>query len=199
MTRINLLPWREQRREQRKRRFLAALGGSLVLGIGLIALADQYFNWAIEQQEARNTLLRTQIALLDKQIKEFNELQKRRQQYLERIKIIQDLQVRRPIAGHIFDQLIRTLPEGVHFTESKMAGNTLSLTGIAESNARVSSLMRNLDASAWLSAPNLAEVKAINLKHGRQGSQFRLTVLQVQPPPEAPSSNAEDSYQLSVQ
>lgn len=199
MTRINLLPWREQRREQRKRRFLAALGGSLVLGIGLIALADQYFNWAIEQQEARNTLLRTQIALLDKQIKEFNELQKRRQQYLERIKIIQDLQVRRPIAGHIFDQLIRTLPEGVHFTESKMAGNTLSLTGIAESNARVSSLMRNLDASAWLSAPNLAEVKAINLKNGRQGSQFRLTVLQVQPPPEAPSSNAEDSYQLSVQ
>lgn len=199
MVQINLLPWREQRREQRKRRFLAALGSSLALGIGLIVLADQYFNWAIEQQEARNNLLRTQIALLDKQIKEFNELQKRRQQYLERIKIIQDLQVRRPIAGYIFDQLIRTLPDGVHFTESKMTGNTLSLTGIAESNARVSSLMRNLDASAWLSAPNLTEVKAINLKNGRQGSQFRLTVQQVQPPPEASSSSSEDSYQLSVQ
>ena len=181
MARINLLPWREQLREERKQRFLAALGGVLVLSAGLIFLAGQYFDSAIEQQGARNDFLRKEIAALDARIKEISELKTRRQQLLERMKIIQDLQGNRPIIGRVFDQLARTLPDGVYFSELKMVGKTISISGAAESNNRVSNLMRNLDASDWLTAPNLAEVKAVTAGGTDQANVFMLTVQQVQP------------------
>ncbi|MDH4555018.1 type 4a pilus biogenesis protein PilN [Pseudomonas sp. BN417] len=181
MARINLLPWREQLREERKQRFLVAMGAVLALGAAAVFLGDQYLNNAIENQQARNDFVRKEIAVLDARIKEISELKTRRQQLLERMKIIQDLQGNRPIIGRVFDQLVRTLPDGVFFTGLKMAGKEIAIVGAAESNNRVSNLMRNLDASEWLASPNLTEVKAVTAGAVDQANVFRLTVQQTQP------------------
>ena len=181
MARINLLPWREQLREERKQRFLVAMGGTLVIAAGLVFLGGQYLDGAIEQQNARNEFIKKEIAVLDARIKEISELKERRAQLLERMKIIQDLQGNRPISGRIFDQMVRTLPDGVFFTELKRKDKSIAIVGSAESNNRVSSLMRNLDASEWLTAPNLTEVKAITAGAVDQANVFQLTVQQVQP------------------
>jgi type IV pilus assembly protein PilN len=195
MARINLLPWREQLREERKQRFLVAMGGTLVIAGGLVFLGGQYLDGAIAQQNARNEFIKKEIAVLDARIKEISELKERRQQLLERMKIIQDLQGNRPIIGRIFDQLVRTLPDGVYFTELKRADKSIAIVGAAESNNRVSSLMRNLDASEWLVAPNLTEVKAVTAGAVDQANTFQLTVLQTQPgeDEEAAKSASRDS------
>ena len=190
MARINLLPWREQLREERKQQFLVTLAGVLIdascAGIGgAVFLGDQYLNGAIEQQNARNDYVRKEIAVLDARIKEISELKTRRQQLLERMKIIQDLQGNRPIIGRVFDQLVRTLPDGVYFTGLKMTGKSIAIVGAAESNNRVSNLMRNLDGSEWLDAPNLTEVKALTAGEWGQANVFQLTVQQTQPAVEA--------------
>lgn len=181
MARINLLPWREELREERRKRFLTALAAVLVVAVGAVVIADQYIGSEISRQTARNQHVSQQIALLDERIKQISELKTRRQQLVERMKIIQDLQGNRPVSGRIFDQLARTLPDGVYFTEVKMTGKTLSITGVAASNNRVSDLMRNLDASDWLDAPSLTEVKANTTGTVDQASVFRLTVRQTQP------------------
>lgn len=181
MARINLLPWREQRREERKQRFLVALGAVLVGAAALVFAGDRYLSMSIEQQNARNDFVRKEIAVLDSRIKEISELKKRRQQLLERMKIIQDLQGNRPIIGRVFDQLVRTLPDGVHFTALKMTGKNIAISGAAESNNRVSTLMRNLDASEWLEAPNLTEVKAVTAGALDQANVFQLGIRQTQP------------------
>lgn len=188
MARINLLPWREQRREERKQRFLVALGAVLVGAAALIFAGDQYLSAMIERQNARNEFVRKEIATLDARIKEINELKQRRQQLLERMKIIQDLQGNRPIIARIFDQLVRTLPDGVHFTELKMTERNIAISGAAESNNRVSALMRNLDASEWLEAPNLTEVKAVTAGAVDQANVFQLSVQQTKPGEEAVAS-----------
>ncbi|MAE23371.1 pilus assembly protein PilN [Pseudomonas indoloxydans] len=181
MARINLLPWREQLREERKQRFLVSLVGVLVVAAGLVFLGDQFLSAAISNQNARNDFIKKEIAVLDARIKEISELRARRQQLLERMKIIQDLQGNRPIIGRVFDQLVRTLPDGVYFTSVKMVGNSIAIIGVAESNNRVSNLMRNLDASEWLTAPNLTEVKAVTAGALDQENVFQLTVQQTQP------------------
>ena len=181
MARINLLPWREQLREERKQRFLVTLAGVLIVAGGIVFLADQYLNAAITQQNARNEFIRNEISALDSRIKEISELKTRRQQLVERMKIIQDLQGNRPIAARIFDQLVRTLPDGVYFTDVKMSGKSVSIEGAAESNNLVSSLMRNQDASDWLAAPNLTEVKAVSAEKLDQANTFKPTVQQTLP------------------
>lgn len=186
MARINLLPWREQLREERKQRFLAVMFGTLIVAGGLVFLAGQYLGQAIEHQNARNEFIKKEIAVLDARIKEISELKERRQLLLERMKIIQDLQGSRPVIGRIFDQLVRTLPDGVYFTELKREGKNILIIGAAESNNRVSSLMRNLDASDWLTAPNLTEVKATTAGALDQANTFQLTVQQAQPGGDAP-------------
>ncbi|AMB86971.1 pilus assembly protein PilN [Pseudomonas agarici] len=182
MARINLLPWREQLREERRKRFLTALVGVLVAAVGLVLMTDQYISNSINQQAARNAYMNKEIAQLDTRIKQISELKARRQQLIERMKIIQDLQGNRPISGRIFDQLARTLPDGVYFTEVKMTGKSIALSGAAESNNRVSDLMRNLDASEWLEAPSLTEVKATTAGALDQANVFQLNVRQTQPP-----------------
>ncbi|NWB93900.1 PilN domain-containing protein [Pseudomonas agarici] len=182
MARINLLPWREQLREERRKRFLTALVGVLVAAVGLVLMTDQYISNSIDHQAARNAYMNKEIAQLDTRIKQISELKARRQQLIERMKIIQDLQGNRPISGRIFDQLARTLPDGVYFTEVKMTGKSIALSGAAESNNRVSDLMRNLDASEWLEAPSLTEVKATTAGALDQANVFQLNVRQTQPP-----------------
>ncbi|MDH0700797.1 PilN domain-containing protein [Pseudomonas toyotomiensis] len=181
MARINLLPWREQLREERKQRFLVSLVGVLVVAAGFVFLGDQLLNGAIEQQNARNEFIKREIAVLDARIKEISELKARRQQLLERMKIIQDLQGNRPIIGRVFDQLVRTLPDGVYFSSVKMGGKKIDILGAAESNNRVSNLMRNLDASEWLGSPNLTQVKATTAGALDQANVFQLSVQQTQP------------------
>jgi type IV pilus assembly protein PilN len=198
MARINLLPWREQLREERKQRFLVALGGTLVIAGGLVVLAGQYLHGAIEQQSARNDFIKKEIAVLDERIKAIKELKERRAQLLERMKIIQDLQGNRPVIGHIFDQLVRTLPDGVYFTGLKRSEKVISIAGAAESNNRVSSLMRNLDASEWLVAPNLTEVKAVTAGAVDQANVFQLTVQQTQPGEQVDNTPAKGAAQGAV-
>ena len=181
MARINLLPWREELREERKQRFLVTLAGVLVVAAGAVFLGDQYLNGAIEQQNARNDYISKEVAVLDARIKEISELKTRRQQLLERMKIIQDLQGNRPISGRIFDQLAQTLPDGVYFNTVKMLGKSISIDGAAESNNRVSNLMRNLDTSPWMTGSTLTQVKATTTGAVEQANVFQLTVQQTQP------------------
>lgn len=188
MARINLLPWREQLREERKQRFLVSLGGVLAVAAGVVFLGDQMLSSAIERQNARNNFIKKEISVLDARIKEISELRTRRQQLLERMKIIQDLQGNRPIIGRVFDQLVRTLPDGVYFTDVKMTGSNIAIVGAAESNNRVSNLMRNLDGSEWLKSPNLTEVKAVTAGAIDQANVFQLSVQQTQPPLEETES-----------
>jgi type IV pilus assembly protein PilN len=184
MARINLLPWREQRREERKKRFLTALAGVVVAAIGIILLADRYYSSQIDRQTARNAYIQREITVLDGRIKQISELKIRRKQLIERMKIIEDLQGNRPIIGHIFDQLARTLPDGVYFSSVKMIGKNIAIAGTAESNNRVSDLMRNLEASPWLESPTLAEVKAKPTGDVAQTNNFQLSVRQTRPPVE---------------
>ena len=181
MARINLLPWREQLREERKQQFLVTLAGVLIVACGLVFLGGQYLSAATDTQIARNDFLKKEIATLDARIAEIKELKTRRQQLLERMKIIQDLQGNRSIIARVFDQLVRTLPDGVYFTNLNMTGDSIAINGAAESNNRVSSLMRNLDGSEWLASPNLSEVKAVSSGGVDQANVFTLSVQQVSP------------------
>ena len=181
MARINLLPWREQRREESKQRFLASLMGVVIFGCGVVFFASQYFERSIAQQQARNEYVRSEIAVLDKRITEIRELKEQRAQLLERMKVIQDLQGNRSITARIFEQLVKSIPDGVHFKDLKLTGTLLAVSGESESNNRVSSFMRNLDASEWFTAPNLTAVKAITRGGVEQASTFELSVSQTQP------------------
>ncbi len=181
MARINLLPWREQLREERKKQFLSILALIVIVAGLLVFLGDRTINGKIDHQNARNEFLRKEIQLLDGRIKEIEQLQARRSQLLERMKIIQDLQGNRPIIVRVFDEMVRTLPDGVHFTSVGMKGSLISIKGGAESNSRVSNLMRQMDASDWLASPNLTAVKAVTQGALDQANVFEMSVRQTEP------------------
>jgi type IV pilus assembly protein PilN len=181
MARINLLPWREERREARRKRFLLVLVAVMLGTMGAVLVANQAISGAIDRQVARNDYIGKQVAVVNERITQINNLKARRQQLVERMRIIQDLQGNRQISGRIFDQLARALPDGVYFTEVKMTAKTLSISGVAQSNNRVSDLMRNLEASDWLDAPSLTEVRAAAVGQVAQANVFQLTVRQTQP------------------
>ncbi len=180
MAQINLLPWRDERRAELKRDFLVTLALCAVLGAGLVLLADRVVNGQIDHQRARNTYLTENIRELDKQVAEIRELQKRRNQLIDRMRVIQELQGTRPLIVRVLDQIVRTVPDGVFYQRINTAGRKITINGTAESNNRVSSLMRRLDASDWLTGPNLDRVTAAP-QFGDQANTFNLSVL-VQPP-----------------
>jgi len=181
MARINLLPWREQLREERKKEFMTVLVLIIIFAGGLVFLGDRYLNGKIDHQNARNEFLQKEITLLEARIKEIEQLQARRTQLLDRMKIIQDLQGNRPIIVRVFDELARTLPDGVHFDSLRMAGSTINVNGRAESNSRVSNLMRQMDGSEWLTSPNLTAVRAVTSGGLDQANVFELSVKQTEP------------------
>ena len=185
MARINLLPWREQLREERKKQFLSILVLIVIVAGLLVFLVDRNLNGKIDHQNARNDFLRKEIQLLDGRIKEIEQLQARRTQLLDRMKIIQDLQGNRPIIVRVFDELVRTMPDGVYFTSVNMKGSVVNIKGGAESNSRVSNLMRQMDASDWLTAPNLTAVKAVTQGALDQANVFEMSVRQTEPGAEA--------------
>lgn len=175
MAKINLLPWREQRREQQRKEFLAVLGGVAAAGLLVALIGHLLVNGQIDYQNERNQYLKTHITALDKQVAEIKELQARRNQLIDRMKVIGDLQGTRPLIVRIFDEIVRTLPDGVYFRGMERTGQQITIRGTAESNNRVSSLMRRLDASEWFSEPTLKGVKA-NPGFGEQANDFDLTV-----------------------
>lgn len=187
MTCINLLPWRAQLSAERQRQTLVALLGVFVIAVGVVLLAEQYSSVAVSQQQARNNFIERELLVLDGRIKEINTLKKQRQQLVERMQVIQDLQSSRVSSVHIFDQLARTLPSGVYFTSLQRVGPLMSIEGAAESNNLVSRLMRQQDKSDWLTAPSLIEIKAVRADQLDKASIFKLAVLQA-----APTSKGED-------
>jgi type IV pilus assembly protein PilN len=175
MAKINLLPWRERRREQQRKEFLVVLGSMAAAGALATVLSSLVVSGQIDHQNARNDYLKAEISKLDKQVAEIKDLQTRRGQLIDRMKVIQDLQGTRPVIVHIFDEIVRALPDGVYFRGMQRVGQLITIQGTAESNNRVSSLMRRLDASEWFSEPNLKGVRA-NPQFGDQANDFDLTV-----------------------
>lgn len=160
MARINLLPWREERRKQRQQEFYVLLGASAVAAIIAVFVSLWYIGTQIDAQTERNNTLANEIKALDAQIAEIEELDRQRDRLIARKEIIEQLQATRSQMVHLFDELVRTLPEGVQLSSIKQGGSTLTLEGVAQSNARVSAYMRNLDASDWLKESEIIKIEA---------------------------------------
>lgn len=175
MANINLLPWREQRREQQRKEFFVILGTIAGLGLLAVLFAHVAINGQIDGQGDRNSYLQTNIAELDKQVVEIRELQTRRNQLIDRMQVIQNLQGTRPLIVRIFDELVRTLPDGVYFRSLQRKDSTITIAGTAETNNRVSGLMRQLEKSEWFANPILKGVRA-NPEFGDQANDFDMTV-----------------------
>jgi type IV pilus assembly protein PilN len=159
MARINLLPWRTERRKQREREFYMLLLASAVAGVVALFLLIGWMGARIDNQQERNAYLQTEIKSLDAQIKEIDELDKTKSQLLTRKQIIEQLQSNRSQMVHLFDEMVKTIPDGVRLTSMKQAGEVLTLEGVAESNARVASYMRNIDASPWMGRTDLRKIE----------------------------------------
>lgn len=160
MAHINLLPWRETERNEKQREFVSFLGLTAVLGIIAVLATHLTVAGMIENQKSRNTFLESEIRAVDKRIKEIKALDDTKQALIDRMEIIQQLQRSRPEIVHLFDELVTTLPNGLHLTNLAQSGSSLKITGRAESDARVSNYMRNLNASPWLKAPRLSVIQS---------------------------------------
>lgn len=160
MAKINLLPWREELRRQRQIEFLTVLG----MVVGAAAVAGFLWNFVaqgdVEEQRKRNAFISQEITQLEESIAEIDELQRRRDSLVERMTVIQGLQGNRPVIVHVFEELVTTLPDGVYYTTVKATGTKLDVTGVAESNNRISNLMRSLEQSTWFKNPQLNKVTA---------------------------------------
>jgi len=175
MPRINLLPHRESKRRERKLAFMVTLVAATGAGIVTSFAAYLLYGSMIEAQQHRNDTLRREIKTLDKQIEEINDLESAKQKFIARMEIIEKLQRSRPEIVHVFDEIVRTLPEGVYLTAVKQNGMRLKFDGVAQSSTRVSSFMKNIDGSQWLRNPELEVVKQEKIS----GSSFTLTADEV--------------------
>jgi len=178
MPRINLLPWRTELRQRRKKEFLVALAGTLVLAAGTVYLSKLTVQGWTSAQQDRNEILRSEISEIDKQIAEINGLQAQRERLLARMQVITELQRSRPEIVHLFDELVNAIPEGVNLVEVVQQGSRVELQGVAQSSTRVSALMRNIADSDWLRDPGLDIVEAVRSGVDRN-SQFKVFAQQV--------------------
>lgn len=196
MIRINLLPYREMQRAARLRHFTLMLGAAAALGLVIVILGYFTLQARIANQQTRNEYLKTEIAKLDKDIADIKKLKEQTQALLARKQVVETLQTNRSESVHLLDQLVRQLPEGVYLKSIKQTGNTVNLQGYAQSSARVSTLMRNLDASPWLDGSTLVEIKAATVQ-GLRANEFNLNVQLVQPGNENPDADAAKNKQAS--
>jgi type IV pilus assembly protein PilN len=160
MAKINLLPWRAERRKQRQKEFYTMLGGAALAAVLIAFGVVKFFDMKIDTQNKRNAYLKSEIAALDKQIKEIEALDRKKAELLARKAVIEQLQANRSQMVHLFDELVRTIPDGVRLNSIKQTGNQLTLDGVAQSNARVSSYMRALETSGWMTKPDLNVIEA---------------------------------------
>ena len=180
MARINLLPWRETRRREQQKEFFTLMGIAAALCAVVVLLTHFEINGRINHQERRNQYITNEIKILDDKIKEIKKLDSTRQALIERMEVIQNLQATRPGIVHLFDELVTTLPEGLHLSSLKQTDNSLQIAGKAESNARVSSYMRNIEESEWLANPSLGVIETKETELARI-SDFNLTATQTNP------------------
>ncbi|MCB1964455.1 MAG: PilN domain-containing protein [Rhodocyclaceae bacterium] len=175
MIRINLLPHREEKRSQRRQQFYLLAAGMVVLGALIGVLVSSVIGGVIEGQEEKNNFLKTEIAKLDKDIAEIKRLRSQIEALLARKQVIESLQGHRAETVHLLNELVRQTPEGVYLRSIKQGGLKVTLVGYAQSNARVSTLMRNLDGSEFLEKPELIEVKSAQVDD-RRVSEFTLDI-----------------------
>ncbi|MGI9307634.1 MAG: PilN domain-containing protein [Gammaproteobacteria bacterium] len=180
MPRINLLPWRDELRQQRRNQFFAGLGGAAGGAVVVVVIGLLTMNAIVNSQEDRNTVLKEEIKILDVKINEILDLEVQKDRLVARMKIIEQLQQSRPEVVHLFDELVHSMPNGVHLSKVKQNGKKLELKGAAESNTRVSALMRNIDKSAWLADPDLSVVEVKTTKASvARSSEFTVFAKQV--------------------
>lgn len=177
MPRINLLPWREQQLNERKMAFTVGLGAATVGAVLAAGAAWLFFSSLIDSQNRRNTLLTNEIKELDKQIEEINNLEDQKQRFVARMQIIEKLQRSRPEIVHVFDTFVSTMPDGTYLTGITQTGQRFKIKGVAQSSTRVSTFMRNIDASQWLKNPELEVVES--KKDNPLGSDFTMFADQV--------------------
>ncbi len=175
MIRINLLPHRELKRKARQQQFAVLAGITFFLGLLTVGVIHLMITGQIEHQESRNNYMTDQIAILDKQIDEIKKIRAQTQALLARKQVVETLQDNRSDVVHLLDQLVRLLPDGVYLQSIKQTNQTINLTGYAQSNARVSTLMRKLESSPWLGLPSLIEIKASTVNNARLNA-FSLNV-----------------------
>lgn len=193
MIRLNLLPHREQKRQARKRQFISLSISIAILGLAIVALVHVILSAQIENQQSRNALLKSEIAKLDAQIKEIDKLREQTQALLARKQVVETLQTNRTDAVHLLDQIVRQLPDGIYLRSVKQVDTRVTLVGYAQSNARVSTLMRNIESSPWLQKPELVEIRSVALPgaNGQRVNEFTLNmqikrVAPVEPPATPP-------------
>ncbi len=179
MATINLLPWREELRKEQTNQFLVMMGIAVALTIAIIVVIHINMARLIDHQNSRNKILDDEIKRLNIELTKIKGLEETKAKLLSHMEIIQSLQQKRPQIVHLFDEVVRTIPEGLHITELKQSGNTITIQGIAESNGRVSAYMRNIDNSDWMTKPRLQVIESTR-KDGR-GSMFKLTAQQSEP------------------
>ncbi len=176
MVRINLLPWREERRQQRQKDFISAIGLSIALVLAIFAAVHMHIEGFKDFQNIRNQTLLSEIAVLDNKITEIKEIEGKKNKLLVKIDLIQGLQESRPQIVHLFDEIAKRTPDGVYLTALRQAGKSLTLQGKAQSNARVSAFMREVENSDWLASPKLEIIRGMDKNDSAQkadsGSQF---------------------------
>ena len=182
MVRINLLPHREQKRQARQRQFVSLAIGLAILGVAVVGLGHVLIAAQIDNQNSRNNLLKIEITKLDEQIKEIDRLRDQTQALLARKQVVETLQSNRTEAVHLLDQLVRQLPDGVYLKTVKQNGARVTLVGYAQSNARVSTLMRNIESSPWLAAPELIEIRSVAVDR-QKVNEFTLAMQVKRAPP----------------
>jgi type IV pilus assembly protein PilN len=193
ITQINLLPWREELRQEQKKQFALMSVMTCVLAAAIVGLIHFQMQAKIDYQSSRNRFITNEIQKVDEEIKEISELKKVRRSLVERMEVIQNLQGSRPSIVHLFTEIVSTVPNGVYLKSLKQTGSKLLVNGQAESNARVSTYMRNLSASEWLKEPNLTVIEVEDIKVNRV-STFTLTVTQT-----SPNASGEEQEEGSLQ
>ena len=187
MAHINLLPWREKLRKQRQREFGMMILGALIVTVLGMGYWHLFVQGQIDHQNDRNRYLEGEIAKVDKQIREIRDLERTRQKLISRMKVIEDLQVSRPQIVHLFDELVTVVPDGAFLTELVQRGRSLVLNGRAQSNARVSTYMRNIEASPWMDSPQLSIIENKDVDQpSSKDNTFQLGLVQVVPKGDAP-------------
>jgi len=191
IVRINLLPHREERRRARQRQFVSMAAAMAVLSLAAILLVHGILKAQIDNQNSRNALLKTEIAKLDEQIKEIDRLREQIQAVISRKQVVETLQANRSEAVHLLDQLVRQLPDGVYLRSIKQTGPKVTLVGYAQSNARVSTLMRNVEASPWVEKPELVEIRLVPAPGARDAAAPKVSefTLNLQVKRAAPSTD----------
>lgn len=177
MARINLLPWRDELRRKKQQEFFAGIGAGILASCVILVIVYMYMEGLKDYQTRRNQHLQNEIAILDKKIQEIKDIEEKKNKLLTKIEVIQKLQESRPEVVHLFDELAKTTPEGVYLTKFAQVGDTLTLDGKAESNARVSAFMRAIDNSPWLNTSVLGVIKGQG-KNNDEMNDFTLTAKQ---------------------